>query len=307
MRPRKQKPSEREHGDFPAPPPGPAWHTRAIAIASGAAVVALPLIDLEFWPGLIAGEAVSAGVSLANRRGDEELARLLEWHMDLVRREAGTLIDALTTKPAAHYTDADRIQLALLADWGLIDETRAQRLSPAHQAEILFTQLLLGCKQQGIGIIKMAEHFSLPRLDPGAHATPEGLEALAADRDKLRRWKTTPPDPFFAKLRSKTTAFASGFLPGKLKRAVPIGFELPSLKKLWKVATAKGPAATAQDFMNRTAREMQRNFDSGFATYRCAVRKTLRRDGIPHESLHVPKTGGGRRFIVRRKRGPGPQ
>jgi hypothetical protein len=300
----KKSPTKPEVQQPPAgAPQGPDWQTRAMAIGSGVVLVAMPLLELSFWPALFAGEAVTATMSAADKKGTAERAEQLKWHMSLVQQEAPALVDALLAKPAKKYTDSDRIQLALLADWGLIDEKRAKTISPGHKAEILFTQLLLGFQQQGVGMFKMAEQFALPHISPDSFATPEGLKALAEDREKLRAWKTEASNPLIAKWTQKGLSAVSNLLPGKLARAVPVTFQFPSLKNLWKIAVAKGSVATAQEFMKRTAGELQGSFDAGFNAYRCAVRRSLTQAGVPVESALVAKPEGGRRFIVRPKEG----
>lgn len=301
----KKKPIEHH-----VPPPDDAgWDAFAFAVASGAGIIAITVLEIEFFPALIIGEATSAALMKAQQRHDEKEKKLHEWHMSLLGSNVDRIVDRLLDKPVADLTDKDRIQLALLSDWGMIAEDRAARMPSRLQAEILMTQLTLSAQQQGISIVKLAEKFSFPGMSPGKLATDGGLKSLQADRQRMREmllekkapsWMDGISQRFGKTLAGKVVHVVAKDVKA-VSSAVGIAFEFPSLKKIWNILSAKGPASTAEEFMDRMAGNLQSSYESGLVKLRCATRRSLRQAGIPHESVLVKKPEGGKRHIVQRK------
>ncbi|MEZ0225195.1 MAG: hypothetical protein ACAH83_11620 [Alphaproteobacteria bacterium] len=296
--------------DHHVPPPDDAgWDAFAFAVASGAGIIAVTVLEIEVFPALLIGEATSVALLRAQQRHEEKEKKLHEWHMSLLGAKVDRIVDDLLGKPVASLTDKDRIQLALLSDWGMISDDREARMPPKLKAEVLLTQLTLSAEQQGISILKLAEKFSFPGMAPGKLATEGGIKALQTDRQRMKDMLLQRKDPsWLGGVGERFGKSVVGKLVQKVgkdvravRSAAGLAFELPSLKKIWNILSAKGPANSAEEFLDRMAGNLQSTYDSGFSRLRCATRRTLRQAGIPHESVLVAKPEGGKRHIVRRK------
>lgn len=303
----KKKDKEVSHH---APPPDErGWDSFALALASGAGIIAVTVLEIEFFPALIIGEVAGAALLSASERHEAKQQRLHDWHLSLVGHNIDKLLDGLLEKPVVSLTDRDRIQLALLSDWGLIAEDRAAKISPALKGEILLTQLTISAQQQGISILKLSEKFSFPKLTTEQVQSELGVKVLEADRVLMRQMLLEPKGPHWSSgLRDR---FSKTFVGKAVKTvakdakavtsAVGIAFEYPSLKKIWNILSAKGPANSAEDFMNRMAKGLNGTYHSGQTRARCAHRRILRNAGVAHESILVPKPEGGKKMVVRPK------
>ncbi len=296
--------------DHHVPPPGDkGWDAFALALASGAGIIAVTVLEIEFFPALIIGEVAGATLVAAQERHEEKQKRLHEWHMSLVGHNIDRLLDKLLEKPASQLTDRDKIQLALLTDWGLIDEDRAAKMPAVLKGEILATQIVISAQQQGLSIVKMAEKFNLPRLSSEQIRSEMGIKMLEEDRARLKEMLLQKKGPHWSKgLTDRFSKSAVGKVVEVVAKdvkavtsAVGLAFEYPSLKKIWGILTAKGPANSAEDFMNRMAKDLGSTYKSGLTKLRCATRRYLRQSGVPFESVLVPKPEGGMRHIVRPK------
>jgi hypothetical protein len=291
------------------PPDDTGWDSFAFALASGAGIIAITVLEVQFFPALVIGEATSAALLAAQQRHDAKEKKLHDWHMSMLGSKVDGIVDRLLEKPVASLTDRDRIQLALLSDWGMISEEREARMSAKLKAEVLLTQLTLSAEQQGISILKLADTFSFPGMAPGKLATEGGIRALQTDRQRMKELLLKRKEPSWldgvGERFGKSVAGKIVQRAGRNIRAVRsvagLAFELPSLRKIWNILSAKGPASSAEEFLDRMAGDLQSTYDSGFTRFRCATRRTLRQAGIPHESVLVPKPEGGKKFIVRRK------
>jgi hypothetical protein len=298
--------------DHHAPPPADkGWDSFALAMASGAGIIAVTVLEIEFFPALILGEVAGAALVSAQERHERKAQKLHDWHMSLVGHNIDRVLDRLIDKPVASLTDKDRIQLALLSDWGLIAEDRAALMSPALQAEVLMTQLTLSAQQQGVSILKLAEKFAFPRLALEDRGNEAAVKALEADRARLKEmllqknatpsWAAGVRDRLGKSFAGKAIHIVAKDIRA-VRSAAGLAFELPSLKKIWNILSAKGPANSAEEFLDRMAANLKSTYESGLARQRCALRRSLKQAGIPHEGVMVPKPEGGKRYIVRPKR-----
>lgn len=303
----KKKDKEVSHH---APPPDErGWDSFALALASGAGIIAVTVLEIEFFPALIIGEVAGAALMSASERHEAKQQRLHDWHMSLVGHNIDTLLDRLLEKSVTALTDRDRIELALLSDWGLIDQARQDKMSTALKGEVLLTQLTLSAQQQGISILKLSEKFTFPKMSEEQVRSELGVKAMEADRVLMKQMLLAPKGPHWA--AGITDRVSKSFVGKAVKTvakdakavtsAVGIAFEYPSLKKIWNILSAKGPANSAEDFMARMAKGLNGTYKSGQTRIRCATRRTLRNAGVPHESVLVPKPEGGKKMIVRRK------
>lgn len=302
----KEQPKAEHH----APPPADkGWDSFALALASGAGIIAVTVLEIEFFPALIIGEVAGAALMSASERHEAKEKRLHEWHMSLVGHNIDRLLDKLLEKPADAITDRDRIQLALLSDWGLIDQDRQKKMPVALKGEILATQLTLSAQQQGVSILKLSEKFTFPKMTTEQIRSELGVKAMEADRVLLKQMLLERKGPHWsAGIRERLNKTFVGKTVKVVAKdvkvvtsAVGLAFEYPSLKKIWNILSSKGPADSAEDFMNRMAKGLKGTYKSGQTRIRCATRRHLRNAGIPHESVMVPKPEGGKKFIVRRK------
>lgn len=305
--------SKKKEIDHHAPPPAEkGWDSFALALASGAGIIAVTVLEIEFFPALIIGEVAGVALSTAQKRHEAKQQRLHDWHMSLVGHNIDRILDRLLEKPVDSLTDRDKIQLALLSDWGLIAEDRMAGLSAAKKGEILHTQIVLSAQQQGVSVVTLAEKFAFPKLTPEERRSEQGLRQLEADRALLKEMLLQKKDPHWtAKLRNKFGRTLAGKVVERMARDVKavgstfgLAMEIPSLKKIWNILSAKGPADSAEHFMQRMAKDLGTTYERGLTRARCATRRHLRQSGIPHESVLLPKPEGGKRQVVRRKEGP---
>ena len=303
----KKKDKEVSHH---APPPDErGWDSFALALASGAGIIAVTVLEIEFFPALIIGEVAGAALLSASERHEAKQQKLHDWHMSLVGHNIDKLLDRLLEKPVASLTDRDRIELALLSDWGLIDEERLKKMPVALKGEVLLTQLTISAQQQGIPILKLAEKFTFPKLNAEQVQSELGVKAMEADRVLMKQMLLAPKAPHWsAGLRDRVSKSFVGKAVKTVAKdakavtsAVGIAFEYPSLKKIWNILSAKGPANSAEDFMERVAKGLNGTYNKGQTRARIALRRQLRNAGIPHESVLIPKPEGGKKFIVRPK------
>jgi hypothetical protein len=296
--------------DHHAPPPDDkGWDSFALAIASGAGIIAVTVLEIEFLPALILGEVAGAALLSASERHEAKEKRLHDWHMSLLGHNIDRVLDKLLEKPVAQLTDRDRIQLALLTDWGLIDEERQKKMPVALKGEVLATQLTISAQQQGISILKLSEKFTFPRLTPEQIRSELGVKAMEADRVLMKQMLLEKKGPHWSdgireRLNKSFVGKAVKVVANDAKAvtsAVGLAFEYPSLKKIWNILSAKGPANTAEDFMDRMAKGLQGTYNSGNTRVRCALRRHLRQAGVDYENVMVPKPEGGKKFVVRRK------
>jgi hypothetical protein len=306
---KKETPKPDHHAP---PPPEKGWDSFALAVASGAGIIAVTVLEIEFFPALILGEVAGVALMSASERHDAKEKRLHDWHMSLVGHNIDRILDSLLEKPAAQLTDRDRIQLALLTDWGLVDEERQKKMPMALKGEILATQLTISAEQQGISILKLSEKFTFPRLTPEQVRSELGVKAMEADRVLMKQMLLEKKGPHWS--AGITDRLSKSFVGKAVKvvakdvkavtSAVGLAFEYPSLKKIWNILSSKGPANSAEDFMDRMAKNLNGTYKSGETRIRCALRRHLRQSGVDYENVMVPKPEGGKKFIVRRKQGP---
>jgi hypothetical protein len=296
--------------DHHAPPPGDkGWDSFALALASGAGIIAVTVLEIEFFPALIIGEVAGATLVAAQERHEEKQKRLHEWHMSLVGHNIDRVLDKLLEKPASELSDRDKIKLALLSDWGLIDEDRAAKMPAAVKGEVLATQIVISAQQQGVSLLKLAEKFHLPKMSPEQIRSDMGVKMLEEDRARLKEMLLQKKGPHWTKgITDRFSKSAVGKVVNVVvkdtraaAKMVGIAFEYPSLKKIWGILTAKGPANSAEDFMNRMAKDLKGTYEGGMTKLRCATRRHLRQSGVPYESVLVPKPEGGKRHVVRPK------
>lgn len=308
-RDRKEQPKPEHH----APPPGEkGWDSFALALASGAGIIAVTVLEIEFIPALILGEVAGAALMSASERHEAKEKRLHEWHMSLVGHNIDRVLDRLLDKPLEKITDRDRIELALLSDWGLIDEERQKKMPAALKGEVLATQLTISAQQQGISILQLSEKFSFPKLTPEQIRSEMGVKVLEADRVLMKQMLLQKKGPHWSagitdRLNKTFVGKAVKVVAKDVKAAtaaVGLAFEYPSLKKIWNILSAKGPANSAEDFMERMAKGLNGTYAKGQTRIRCATRRHLRQTKTPYESVMVPKPEGGKKFVVRRKQGP---
>jgi len=213
----------------------------------------------------------------------------------------------------------DRIRLALFVEWGLISEDRARKLPPRMQAEILLTELAIAVRQSGMNSVAVAEKFAFPRLQNEDTPSPAVLKTLLEDKLRMhamiaeRQKKQEKPKIQDKAKKKLVRGFADAAInvltkPKTWARStLSVMSDVAALRQVWDIVTAKGPAETAEDYIDRMCKELRSDYANGFTTMRRAQRQQLRDAGIPYESVMVPKPEGGHRHIVRPKpTGPAP-
>jgi hypothetical protein len=305
---------EAGNGNAKQPPAGPGWESRLLALASGVGIMAQPVFALDFFSALIAGEMTGTMLEAAQKRHDKSKDDLNKWHVAAITDKAEELMRDVLAKDPARLTDAERIRLSLFAEWGFLATEEGTRLSPAQEAQVLMTQLAVAVGQNDVNSLKLAENFAFPVLEHENPATPEGLKRLREDKLRLHEMLTGEKSddlagPVFGRIRKKLSRSfldASVNLATKkrslMRSSLSLLVDVSALRQAWGIVLAHGPAPTAEVFVQRMCKELQKPYDEGRKTMRRAARIALKQSGIAHEYKLVKKPEGGFRNIVRRRR-----